>query len=312
MSEISQPAQLPGTALSADFKLIRGIGPGVEQRLLAAGVTTYTQVAALTPEDLAELLAGLVGLTAERIRQYDWVGRAAELAERLAAGDIPAEPASRLHYATYHVELLVDETQRARRTRVTHIQSGQEHTWAGWDSQRLAAAIEQTAMLYPEALATAALPESGPSTLPMIEKDNLSQPLAVPQPSVAQAIAPTLQLTHLEFVSQGVDDTGRLLRYDVPFDAVITLEFRAAGAGSYEYQALVLAKSLNRSARVVVGRADGQLAPAERITLIVPGAGLEPGMYRTEALVVVMGAGVPGGAALRHSAMLEGGLVQIY
>jgi hypothetical protein len=146
----------------------------------------------------------------------------------------------------------------------------------------------------------------------MIEKDNLSQPLAVPQPSVAQAIAPTLQLTHLEFVSQGVDDTGRLLRYDVPFDAVITLEFRAAGAGSYEYQALVLAKSLNRSARVVVGRADGQLAPAERITLIVPGAGLEPGMYRTEALVVVMGAGVPGGAALRHSAMLEGGLVQIY
>jgi hypothetical protein len=40
-------------------------------------------------------------------------------------------------YGTFVVELLLDEHQEVRRTRVVHIQTGSEERWAGWDEERL-------------------------------------------------------------------------------------------------------------------------------------------------------------------------------
>ncbi len=65
-----------------DLKLIAGVGPVLEQTLNAIGITTYRQVAALTPEqiDAVEAEAGFKG----RIARNNWL----EQAEVLARGGV--------------------------------------------------------------------------------------------------------------------------------------------------------------------------------------------------------------------------------
>lgn len=71
-----------------DLKLINGIGPVVEQRLnRVAGIYTYTQLAALSPADIAAAVAGLAGLSAERIKKQDWIGQARKLASKSISGN---------------------------------------------------------------------------------------------------------------------------------------------------------------------------------------------------------------------------------
>ena len=62
-----------------DFKLIKGIGPAIERRLNEAGVTTFAQLAALSPDGLATIVEG-AGVSSDRIVRQDWIGRAGELA----------------------------------------------------------------------------------------------------------------------------------------------------------------------------------------------------------------------------------------
>jgi len=62
-----------------DFKLINGIGPAIERRLHEVGVTTFAQLAALSPDALATLVEG-AGVSSGRIVRQDWIGRAGELA----------------------------------------------------------------------------------------------------------------------------------------------------------------------------------------------------------------------------------------
>ena len=62
-----------------DFKLIKGIGPAIERRLHEVGVTTFAQLAALSPDALATLVEG-AGVSSGRIVTQDWIGRAGELA----------------------------------------------------------------------------------------------------------------------------------------------------------------------------------------------------------------------------------------
>lgn len=61
-----------------DLKLIAGVGPVLEQTLNAIGITTYRQVAALTPEqiDAVEVEAGFKG----RIARNNWLQQAEVLA----------------------------------------------------------------------------------------------------------------------------------------------------------------------------------------------------------------------------------------
>jgi hypothetical protein len=41
------------------------------------------------------------------------------------------------YYETFIVELLIDEHDKVRRTRVVHVRTGAEERWAGWDGTRL-------------------------------------------------------------------------------------------------------------------------------------------------------------------------------
>ena len=75
-SEIKAIAQVP--VRQDDLKMISGVGPGLEKKLLDAGITSYAQIAALTEDDIAELEAHVVKF-AGRIKRDDWIGQAQQL-----------------------------------------------------------------------------------------------------------------------------------------------------------------------------------------------------------------------------------------
>jgi predicted flap endonuclease-1-like 5' DNA nuclease len=62
------------------LRRIRGIGPAYERALLAIGITTVTQVAQFTPEEI-ERIAPLIKARADRILRDDWVGQARLLSD---------------------------------------------------------------------------------------------------------------------------------------------------------------------------------------------------------------------------------------
>jgi hypothetical protein len=119
-----------------DFTRIPGIGPVIQQQLYEAGILRYTQLAALTAEQIAQLVANLPLLSAERIARQNWPAQARALAAQSGPDEHGAAD-SRLRYATFSVELLLDHLSRVYRTRVVHLQDGDESGWAGWDQARM-------------------------------------------------------------------------------------------------------------------------------------------------------------------------------
>lgn len=132
MAATTPPPEMPD-----DFKLIKGIGPAIESRLHSAGILTFAQLAAQSPAAVAELIPSL---SAKRIVRQGWIRRARKLALKgtpARADKKAAASPGRQRYATFTVELLLDEGNLVRRTRVTHIQDGNEAIWAGWEDARL-------------------------------------------------------------------------------------------------------------------------------------------------------------------------------
>jgi predicted flap endonuclease-1-like 5' DNA nuclease len=74
----------PRTAERDDLKEITGIGPVLERKLKQRGVTTFRQIAELTPSAI-ESLAEKVGTTPQKIRKDRWVSRARILAKAKVA-----------------------------------------------------------------------------------------------------------------------------------------------------------------------------------------------------------------------------------
>ncbi|MEM6413287.1 MAG: 50S ribosomal protein L21 [Pseudomonadota bacterium] len=62
-----------------DLKKLSGVGPALEKKLLAAGVTTFAQIAAWGPKDIAEFDEKLS--FKGRIERENWVEQAKELAK---------------------------------------------------------------------------------------------------------------------------------------------------------------------------------------------------------------------------------------
>jgi hypothetical protein len=72
-----------------DLKLISGIGPAAARRLENAGIRTYKDILASTPEELGAILAGVAGHSAVRIAASDWIGQARSLDVAAAVLDRP-------------------------------------------------------------------------------------------------------------------------------------------------------------------------------------------------------------------------------
>jgi hypothetical protein len=123
-----------------DFKLIRGIKAGVENRLHTAGIRTYDQLASLTPNEILLKLGKASGYTVNRISKEDWIGQARMLsskqAQRKSSKKEASSLAKRQHYENFTVEFLLDESNRVRRARILHVQSGDADTWSGWEASQ--------------------------------------------------------------------------------------------------------------------------------------------------------------------------------
>jgi predicted flap endonuclease-1-like 5' DNA nuclease/cytoskeletal protein CcmA (bactofilin family) len=79
MPLVAQVASQPSSpAAEDDFTVINGIGPTFDRRLKAANVRTFAQLAALTPEQIAEI----IGWTPQRVIADDLIGQARVLAAK--------------------------------------------------------------------------------------------------------------------------------------------------------------------------------------------------------------------------------------
>ncbi|MFL7869165.1 MAG: hypothetical protein AB8I58_10075 [Anaerolineales bacterium] len=150
------PAESPGTA--DNLRRIKGIGQAVETRLNQAGIFAFAQLAALSPQRIAEMLEGMIGMSSEKIREQDWTGQASRLTSEAGADEAiktALNPDDRQRYETFSVKLLVDEINKVRRTNIVHVQKGTEQNWAGWNEQRLIAfVVEHAALSEPAAKTT--------------------------------------------------------------------------------------------------------------------------------------------------------------
>ncbi len=72
-------AESKGSSGADDLKKISGVGPVLEEKLHALGITSFAQIAAFTPEQIAEIDEKLN--FKGRIEREDWIGQAKILAE---------------------------------------------------------------------------------------------------------------------------------------------------------------------------------------------------------------------------------------
>jgi hypothetical protein len=167
MSKHVPVSRIEGQTEVDNFQLVRGIGPGIEQRLHSAGIRTFGELAAMTPKDIAALVTNIAGLSAERVVKLAWIEQARAFATEhaennhhsiTAAGPIQEAASSghaqeldaaaqRQHLETFTVELLLDEENHVRRTSLVHIQEGEKESWAGWDEQRVVRFLVERAEL---------------------------------------------------------------------------------------------------------------------------------------------------------------------
>jgi hypothetical protein len=306
-----------------DFRLINGIGPGVAQRLYSASILTFAQLGALSPEEIAPLVADLAGLSAERIAKQDWSGQARELAAEqvvseddtldlapLEPRDELATPTSRRHYATFTVELLLDEENGVRRTRVRHVQDGNEDSWAGWHGSRLIDFfVERTALRLPIEEPVSLMAEA--AEVAALIAGEAEQTLAQ---AAAPAISGVLRVRDLEMVPAGAERPRRTIPADQPFTVSLTLDLSDVIVPSdtpLDCTATVYAKMMGGQ-RQMVAEAREAIFPSSTITVNVAGAALPDGLYRVEAAVALT---LPEEMSTTRGglkALLEGGLLQVY
>jgi len=283
-----------------DFTLIKGIGPAIKARLHDTGILAFAQLGASSPEKIAAVVASL---SAKRIARENWIGQARKLASRQKPAKRRIKRAvlrGRQHYGTFTVELLLNEDNEVRRTRVTHIQSGAEDTWARWDDARLASFIVERAALR----------------LPLTEPPPRATAIAEhvpPSPAAARVIG-ALRLRELEMVPVGADSPNYVLRHGQPFVVRLTLDLTEVVAPSdvpLAYEATVCAKKLG-GPRQLVGKACDSITPAETVIVNVEGTALPQGIYRLEAVATLTPLLAESSPRAGLMAMLEGGLLQVY
>jgi hypothetical protein len=287
-----------------DFTRIVGVGPVIERQLHEAGVVTYAQLGALSPDQIAGLVGNLPLLSVERIAKQDWPGQARRLAADSTSQNDGSQESPQLHqhYATFHIELLLTSLGAVRRTRVVHVQSGEEQSWAGWDEELLRASFRQQAAL-PAPAGAGPHPELPPATAAPTH-DTAGQPhapLAPAEPAHSdQPPAPDergpLQLAIAEIALDELPaDAGR--PGPPPAKHVrATIQLRLAGAGARRiaadqlwcaFQLLACNLESGSTAVLAAGRlrlATGQLAYAPAVEFPLP----EPGRYQLVGIALLL------------------------
>ncbi len=266
-----------------DFKVIRGIGPVVESRLHSAGILTLAQLAAMLPADVAALVAGL---SANRIAKQNWIGQARKLASKRTPAKLRKAAAAlqgRQHYATFTLELLLDEGNNVRRTRVVHVQDGDEDAWANWEDARLIDFVVKHAALQPQP--TKPTPSHEAETGLTKESDERAMR---PAEARTEELPANLRLVvgdiSLEEVLAGweVDEQG------LPKRLRVKIDFQLSGQAAYllntqqsPYFVQVLACDLATGQTTVLAADKRQLQPFSRLAADQQGLQWYPLAYTT-------------------------------
>lgn len=280
----------PIQAETSDLQQIRGIGPGLARRLGAAGLGDVARLAVASPQDVSAALRGLPVVSAAAIDE--WIAAAARLAPPPSApspasvpaaanaapthraapvdNDVPVATdvpvANGQHYATFGLELLLDQANEVRRTRIRHVQSGRRASWAGWEAARVGAFVAEVAGIgRPAAMAAE------------VEAAEFAPPEA---PTAAPAAH---QLHDLAIIPDGATGAGRLLRRDRPFDVRFGVTLMEPGSAA-PLTATLYARSLEGGERRPLGHCAAPPAPGPEwaTAIAVPDAALSPGTYRLE------------------------------
>jgi hypothetical protein len=307
----------PRTSTSADqtgddFRKIAGIGQAIERRLHDAGILTYRDLAARSPEQIAASLADVAGLSSARIASQDWPGQAGRLAGP-AAPPLPSEPDQ--HYASFHIELLLDVDGSVRRTKVHHHQSDKDEAWPGWDEGRLIALLRgHIPILAPRQPAGA--PGRPSSATPVMDQ----QETGAPSGSEMDTAGPPVSLPSsvLRIENLGLTRAGQRIHRHAPGEPTaigFTLHVTGAStrqAATFDFTADVTASSeLGDSRRQLLGTVHGAVRPGEPLPVELAGLPLPRGLYRLEATVAVYPAGHAGGSKPLHSRRTTGAFVQV-
>jgi hypothetical protein len=302
-----------------DLQRIDRISRTAERRLRSAGVRTWADLAARSPEEIARI----VSVRAERIEREDWIGQAAELAEgappAAEAVEQPVSPSEdREHYESFMVTLTVDDDNQVIRTAATHVGTEHEEPWAGWDAERLLGFFARYATLPGRSATTVGAAEAagevepGP---PAGQVPSESSPTPVPAPveeSATRAPAPAPSLLRFEVVSLASGAVQWLLKAGEPFAVRLTFgapEGPPSGRQPIGYTARVVATALGGRGQRTVGEEAGQFDPAgATLVELRSDAGLPEGFYQLEG-VVLLG----GGASARPARLLplQGRVLQV-
>jgi hypothetical protein len=290
-----------------DLKLIRRIGPAIERRLHEAGIHTYSRLAEMSVESLAALLADMTGFSVQRLQQLDWIGQARQLADenKQKNMNIESELPERQHYALFSLELLLDEQNHVRRTRATNAQAQKEDAWAGWNLDRLAAFLAESAGIVFE------MPQKEEPPAP-IDADVVSESALV-----SGKPAGVLRVSEMHVSADEAENVQRLVLSHRPFNVTLKLDLSQAELRlnqPLDYLAIIYAKKMAGGSNHEIGRSEGRLKVTDCVDVEVPGIALPDGAYRIEAVVTLkLGAnGENGRQNANLMAMMEGGLLQVY
>ena len=300
-----------GNALSGNadnFKTIRGIGPAIESRLHQAGILTYDQLASKTPEELAPLLTGLTGFSPQRISNQDWIGQAHTLTseEYIQAAADESTSENRQHYATYTLELLLDEENSVRRTRIVFVQEQDEKVWAGWDTGRLVDFITSSAQFQ------VPLKAETPVAIGTPEKESQSGTPAFPE---APAQTGNARLQEMVVFTTEDECSQSSVPFGHAFQTVLTIDLadlEIEQSPPLTYRAIVYAHLMGGGSRFPTGESSGTIQPSEsQVQITIHCKPLPKGLYRLESAFILTPPLEPV-PPMDHRSHFEGNLLQIY
>ena len=293
-----------------DLTRIGGIGSKIADRLYAAGIMTYADLASRSADEISKLLSDVSGLSPGRLDS--WRDQARELATAAAqaapespAAEVPAgAPGGGQHYESFLVRVLLNDDGSVRRTTAQHIRSGAEHHWPGLERQALPEFIETAiASGTPSPAAPAESPsdraqQAGPA------QDAPAEPVTAPEGPAGTGPA------RLPSSSAVLSVEPVILRAAEPFTMTLTIDIAepASHADRLAYSAVIVAKPMDGGSKRTIAESDGLLAPTSS-AITIGAAGLPPGAYRLDGAVSLREPGRDHPAHL--AALAEGLLVQV-
>jgi hypothetical protein len=294
-----------------DFRKIAGIGAALDRHLHDAGILTYHDLAARSPEQIAACLADVAYLSSARIASQDWPGQARQLAG--PAVSLPSEPDQ--HYASFHIELLLDVDNSVRRTKVHHHQSEADFAWPGWDEERLLTLLRRhiplTAAWPPAAPVNGRSP--GQPTTSRGETAVASTSNAKTDSRPVSMVPSSLRIE--EFIPVREGRRNVIWAPDEPASVRLALcvnRTRTVHSAAFDFMAEITAHGkLGNSQRRPLGTTQGAIRVGEPVSVELTGPPLPCGFYRLEAALSIYPTDHTSDAKPLHSRRVLGELIQV-